>query len=104
MISDELQEKLKTILGWRVGSETAAYIQTRLLGEAPHTPFPILAHDARTGQPLRPMLDPNRLMAALPAEVTPAPIQVIPTPVKVMSTSPKAVPTPAGQMLLFPIE
>lgn len=83
MTAIELQETLRTILGWRVGDQTADYILSRLASDTPQPPFPILAHDARTGHPIRPTLDPRRLAVAPP---------------------PKPPAAPAGQMLLFPTE
>jgi hypothetical protein len=63
MDSAQLQEKLRAILGWRVGEETAAYILSRLAADAGQVSFPILANDARTGHAIRPMLHPHQLSA-----------------------------------------
>jgi len=83
MNSEELQEKLKSILGWRVGPQTAAYIQSRMQAGSPQEAFPILAHDARTGHAIRPSFDPRRLN---------------------VPSTPKPAATAVGQMLLFPAD
>lgn len=55
MTHTELQQKLRATLSLHVGDEMARYILARLSqgGDA----FPILATDARTGQPLQHNLD-----------------------------------------------
>jgi len=60
MSPQELQQKLRTDLGLRVGDHTARYIAARLASAKPK-PFPVLANDARTGQPLYPTLNPADL-------------------------------------------
>jgi hypothetical protein len=56
----QLQEKLRTDLGWRVGDHTARYIAARLASPRAKS-FPILANDARTGHPIYPILNPADL-------------------------------------------
>ena len=60
MDTQQLQQKLRTTLGLRVGDHTARYIAARLASAKPK-PFPVLANDARTGQPLDPTLNPADL-------------------------------------------
>jgi hypothetical protein len=60
MDTQQLQQKLRTALGLRVGDHTARYILARLAAPKP-TPFPILANHALTGQPLNRTLNPADL-------------------------------------------
>ena len=60
MDARQLQDKLRTDLGLRVGDHTARYIIARLAAPKAKS-FPILANDARTGQPLYPTLNPADL-------------------------------------------
>ena len=60
MDTRQLQQQLRTTLGLRVGDHTARYILARLAAPKAKS-FPILANDARTGQPLYPILDPADL-------------------------------------------
>jgi hypothetical protein len=60
MDARQLQDKLRTDLGLRVGDHTARYIIARLASPKAKS-FPILANDARTGQPLSPTLNPADL-------------------------------------------
>ena len=60
MDARQVQDKLRTDLGLRVGDHTARYISARL-ASAKAKPFPVLANDARTGQPLYPTLNPAEL-------------------------------------------
>lgn len=60
MDAQALQELLRQRLGWRVGPHMAQYILEQLAAGATQ-PFPVLAADARTGRPLREMLDPGIL-------------------------------------------
>ena len=46
MTPHELQQKLRTDLGLRVGDHTARYIAARLASAKPK-PFPVLANDAQ---------------------------------------------------------
>ena len=57
MDTQQLQQQLRTTLGLRVGDHTARYILARLAAPKAKT-FPVLANDARTGQPLYPTLNP----------------------------------------------
>ena len=61
MTHTELQQKLRATLSLHVGDEMARYILDKLAqgGRA----FPILATDARTGQPLQQNLDAAALTA-----------------------------------------
>ena len=60
MDTQQLQQKLRSALGLRVGDHTARYILARLA--APKAkPFPVLANNALTGQPLYPTLNPADL-------------------------------------------
>jgi hypothetical protein len=62
MSEPEIERLLREKLNLRVGPETTRYIAARLTApSAPPAPFPIIAHDARTGLPLQPMLDPASL-------------------------------------------
>ena len=62
MTHSEIEQRLRERLNLRVGPETTRYIAARLAAPAtPPAPFPIIAHDARTGQPLHPALDPADL-------------------------------------------
>ena len=77
----QLQQKLRETHGLRVGPEMARYIAARLRASAnPNTaagadantapaapPFPIIAHDARTGHPLARDLNPAEFPAEFPA-------------------------------------
>ena len=65
MDTRELQQKLRTVLGLRVGDHTARYILAKLAAPKAKS-FPILANDARTGQPLYPTLNPADLRADAP--------------------------------------
>lgn len=58
MNEQELTTHLRTHFGWRVGPHTARYIAARL-ESASTKPFPILVTDARTGLPLRDLLEPE---------------------------------------------
>ena len=60
MDARQLQDKLRTDLGWRVGDHTARYIIARLTS-AKSKPFAILANDARTGLPIACTLNPADL-------------------------------------------
>lgn len=64
----QLQEKLRNEFGWRVGEHTAGYILGRLSGSKRGKPFPILASDARTGQAIRPVIDPEALDESQPVQ------------------------------------
>jgi len=60
MDARQVQAKLRTDLGLRLGEHTARYILARLA--APKAkPFPVLANNALTGQPLYPTLNPADL-------------------------------------------
>jgi hypothetical protein len=56
----ELQQKLRTAFGLRVGEHTARYILAQLASPKAKS-FPILANDARTGRPRDPPLHPDDL-------------------------------------------
>ena len=62
MDTQQLQQQLRTTLGLRVGDHTARYILARLAAPKAKS-FPVLANDARTGQPLYPTLNPADLRA-----------------------------------------
>ena len=56
----ELQQKLRATLSLHVGEETARYILAKA-ARGDRRSFPILATDARTGQPLHRTIDPSIL-------------------------------------------
>ena len=60
MDTPQIQEKLRTALGWRVGDHTAKYILDQLASPKPRA-FKIFAADARTGRALHERLDPTLL-------------------------------------------
>ena len=66
MSEPEIERLLREKLNLRVGPETTRYIAARLAAPAatPPAPFPIIAHDARTGHPVRETLDPANLPIA----------------------------------------
>jgi hypothetical protein len=60
--AQELQQKLRTTLGLRVGEHTARYVLAQIAsGKA--TSFSILANDARTGRPVYPKVSAADLRA-----------------------------------------
>jgi hypothetical protein len=57
---EQLQQTLRITMGLRIGDEMAKYILAKLAASAA-APFPILASDARTGQPARHEINPADL-------------------------------------------
>ncbi len=60
MDSEQLQQTLRITMGLRIGDEMAKYILAKLAASSA-TSFPILASDARTGQPARYEISPADL-------------------------------------------
>ena len=65
----QLQDILLQRLGLRIGPEMARYLRQRL--ESSASAIPIIAADARSGLPLRRMIDPSVLRAATNSTPTP---------------------------------
>jgi hypothetical protein len=85
----QLQEKLRTEHGWRVGDETARYVLAMIAAGAKE--IPILASDARTGLALWEEFKPE-ITAAVPI------VNIAPVPVK----PPTPTKNAGEQFLLFP--
>ncbi len=60
MDARQIQDRLRTTLGWRVGDHTARYILDRLKSPKPRA-FKVFAADARTGRAVYERLDPTLL-------------------------------------------
>src|SRR6266498_3571913 len=56
---EQLQQTLRITMGLRIGNEMAKYILAKLAAPSSSASFPILASDARTGQPVRPEINPG---------------------------------------------
>ena len=57
---EQLQQTLRITMGLRIGDEMAKYILAKLAASSAAS-FPILASDARTGQPVRSEINPADL-------------------------------------------
>lgn len=100
MTPAQLQEKVRTQLGWRIGENQARYILARIGTAEDQAPFPIQASDARTGHALRLMLDPTQLAGPAPqAQMEPAE-SPIPAPLPQKEPAKQAN---SNQFLLFPM-
>ena len=65
MDATELQQKLRTAFGLRVGEHTARYILAQLASPKAKS-FPVLANDARTGHPLNRTLNADDFRPTAP--------------------------------------
>ena len=63
MDAQQLQDRLRIVLGWRVGPHTAQYVLARLTSSKGKA-IKVFANDARTGLPLYQTLNPAQIAEA----------------------------------------
>ena len=66
----EVQKQFLHSLNLRIGPETAAYVLRRIDASPAASPFPVMGGNARTGVPVRLLVEPSQIAAgfASPAD------------------------------------
>ena len=65
MTADEVQRLFLHRLNLRIGRETAAYVLRRTQGSSAALAFPVMGGNARTGIPVRILVEPSQVTAGL---------------------------------------